>query len=464
MDPKGGVLRFIPTYRIAGDRPEGETGIEKNLKFMDIFNEVSTILNISDLAGELCDSHMDLGETLGIRKLIFDIIEYQETGFITAAWYPPWVDREGHNHASQHPIPLLGAPITLPGSAPGLFALNQSLTETGGAIHSHTLHREYAREDAETDRKFLIVGLNFKSPVAQTPANKIKWTFPDETGREAVGVYSERDIGKVAFQTNEASWWALTGVTSVPVDPDGDPEAHFLPEWRSQDLESQIINGIFNARNVTFFKPNSDGTDDPFYPYVQQNERVIAGHPVASGDQRKLGDIGAGFTAVAKATQFGVLGWPDPKVMFIFAFENWPAIVPGQDFGSLGLFESRAAMLAAPYLPSDVGRSGVYQAPDEPGVNERFISASLSSISPVTLIDHFDSGIPQIRYDPPYVGDPVPNQFSSIGITDHPITFFTPAEEPPEVPLSLPHQGYLRRYPLRGLNFRTVLLQFKCTE
>lgn len=320
------------------------------------FDDPVTLQNMSTLIAELCDYHVDIGKSMGIRKIIITSVETQGQG-----QQVNFVDLE----TTGHPESIGGFPPT--GALVGdpeyddLQALRSSLGPP------FTFFTEEKSSEYNHDQ-FLLVNINYKSRLVQTPTASVRWSFGSKESREAPGVYSASDLGKVAFQTDEDSWWVLDNIEPAT-------STNYTPRWLSQDLQAQIVAGILNQRVILFFLP--DGPSSNFFPFLSQFRDEFLGRE--PGDQRALFDIYGDFADtgwMSPAAQFSYPSHQDPQFIADSLPPNWPQI-PDHDFGSLGLFPSLTALTAAGFAVEDIGRSVSYK--DEQGLP---YTVALLAISP----------------------------------------------------------------------------------
>lgn len=342
---KGGIFYFVPTNQLADNGGGGN----RDLKVNSSTTGGITITNLSDLTAELSDYHLDVGKTMGIRRVILGMRAAKVLGNTVS--YRNSLNQETDVDHGFDGWELDSGQINV--FAPDynrILGIHQSLLGEA-TTESSSADRTY------NHRQFLLVNLNFKSPVASTSTAQTKWTFATKVARESNGTYVVKDIGKVAFQTDEESWWVLTKITKVSSG------SSYTPTWESQDKESQIIIGCLRNQTLLFpiLSQNSDGTDTPFYAYMNQEHTFeTSGFPLRDlKDQRALYDSfgdGALFGLGVEIAPF--TGDTDPT----FIPENYPQwnTEPFHGF-SLGIFADADAINASgPYTVHDVGRRAYY--------------------------------------------------------------------------------------------------------
>lgn len=404
-DPKTGILFFVPTAKIAGSDPPGAEG-SKDLKFfgptsrnVDGNPSDFAIRNMSDLAAELSDQHLDVGKTMGIRQIIFEsfatqIVSQKVTDLggtypilpppLTSMFLPgtPWLlgtvlDSPGGGLINGVPV------LSQPNGGVAWQAANailEAARASAGAAQEQKIER---RKRTFTPNQFLLLNLNFKSPIAQTSTAQIKWTFANKPAREANGSFIVKDIGKVALQDDEKSWWVLSALAPV-----GGGSTLKKPTWKSQDLRSQIVAGCFNNRIVLFFLP--DGASDPYYAFINSSKRfaTVGNPPRDQKDERHLYDIrgdGDFYGWIEKAKRWGgplipdtafgaglVTGVPPIEPFGVYPPANWMELIANAvatptsaglapRAGGLGIYNNQTALDAAASLfkKSDIGGSAI---------------------------------------------------------------------------------------------------------
>lgn len=395
-DKKKGIILFKHTEQIAGlgDPPN------RNLKFQRRIDpagdDTLELLSMSDLEPDLADCHVDIGKTMGVRKIIIDVIETIDHGANAVGF------KNDGNPNESSPDTGFDAWVVASGQINNIVgpdyddvsALDQSLQGTHVAETN-------VRHDEFTHDQFLLLNLNFKSPSAGTSVDQTNWTFGTQASREANGIYSDADIGKVAFQTDEESWWVLA---SRKVVPNTNP-VQSTPGWKSQDLRSQIVSGIVTSRPVLFFKPAPPdlGVSYPYYAYIESHKLKFqtGGHPPRDArDQRALyGQFGDGgfYGFLCIANQFGADGIDDPAFLGEGNAFWWAT----EDFGSnLGVFADQASMLAGSYDADDVGKQAI------------FLEGLFPIVATLTALPNtFNIGAQPTRH----LGDPVDHPFSWAG-------------------------------------------------
>lgn len=374
---KSGVFYFIPANQIAGGAEPGS----KDMKFMGHVSDQTeadpvTLQSISSLSAELCDQHLDVGRTMGIRRVILDTVETQAQGQQVS-----FVDLETAGHPEGSPgFSAWSARTTQgPGNAEydGVVSLFQSL-DPPTVFVTATAHAEFSHE------QFLLLNLNYKARLVQTPAAKIKWTFTSKAAREQPGIYLAEDLGKVSFQTDEASWWVLDNIEPIPSSP------NYTPAWLSQDLKAQIAGGCLNQRITLFFLPGGDSAS--FYPYISQFGRFALNAIVGAGALRDKADQRALYNIVGDdahtgwlklAEQFNYSPHTDPKFIWDGFPQPWLLTPERRYLGSLGLYSDFDALITAAsgFTPKDIDRSATYL--DEQGFP---YTVGLVSLSPVEFI------------------------------------------------------------------------------
>lgn len=289
-----GVLEFVYTGRIAGG--PGETDVDLSFYGPTSFGGSSSNQLISTLAAELGDQHLDLGKTFGIRRIRLTY----------------W----------------------------SIFL--------GGLVS----------QDVFTRDQFLLLNLNFKSPVAQTPAAAVKWTFSSKSQRAAAGVFSDADLYKVALQVDEQSWWVLVGHTAVPEDTNVR-----TPIWESQDLRSQTVCGVIAWRPILFFLPT--GSHSPYRAYLD----VYSVFPFPSTTQRNAKDQRILFSNERNDSRATGMVRTDGAFDFFATYGgrltynrgSLPFVV-GTQPDHIVYGELKAAVAAkGPFALSDVGLTGIMQ-------------------------------------------------------------------------------------------------------
>lgn len=398
-DPKTGILYFVRTEQLAGQEPPPTAGGQpkagtKDLQFFgpssrDIDGNPTNFIiqKVSDIAAELGDYHLDAGKTMGIRRIIIESFSEQITsqGVTDLGGVGPQFpsDTTGLLLRTIFPPNLHFVYASVPDANNGGGDAWQPIDDQWNALLDGAGSAQTQNIDRQkitlTHKEFLLVNLTFKSPVAATKnPDQIKWTFGDQSSREANSSYVDKDIGKVALQTDDQSWWVLVSFTTVP------SSTLKKPTWASQDQRSQIVESICNDQVVLFFLPN--GITDNFYAYINPIGKRFQtpGNPARDPkDQRALydtfGDGSLVGSCILKGKRWNFDGVPEPSFgsgiidgnnadrIFTFSWEGLLILNPPDldhpngrltaGAGGLGIYDSQAALDAAAvnFKKSDIG-------------------------------------------------------------------------------------------------------------
>jgi hypothetical protein len=235
LDPDNGI-----DWKLATDLYYGAAGPANPVQ----------IIHFSDIAAHLADYHLDIGRTLGIKRLKVELIYTQTvTDEYRAVVY--------HYYDPEDPAADGSGFVTLTGDFGEGFGPTHSthpgaFPDASEVVNDFSLVREFGPDE------FLLLNLNFKNhrvgraTAGEAEPTSVSYTFADAAGRVATGAYTTADLGKVAYQADNDTYWLLLGLAGT------------APLWQiteGPEHRADIAAGVLFNRPVCFFGIDAEDYD-----------------------------------------------------------------------------------------------------------------------------------------------------------------------------------------------------------